>query len=82
MCSYNSGACKTYLLTPKFYCNYQVMSEGNLIIRFAPVISFFLFLRVMYFTYVSKLLLSSDTQDEGIESLLQVVVSHHMVAGH
>jgi hypothetical protein len=80
MSSYNCEACTTYLLTPKFYCNYQVMSEGNLIIRFAPVISFFL--RVIYFIYVSILLLSSDTQDEGIGLLLQVVVNHHVVAGN
>jgi hypothetical protein len=39
-------------------------------------------LRFIYFMYVSTLLLSLDTTEEGIGSPLQMVVSHHVVAGN
>jgi len=42
----------------------------------------FYFLRYIYFMYVSTLWLSSDTPKEGTGSLLQMVVSHHVVAGN
>jgi hypothetical protein len=41
-----------------------------------------LLLRFFNFMYVSTLLLSSDTPEEGIGSPLQMVVSHHVVAGN
>jgi hypothetical protein len=42
----------------------------------------FFFPRFIYFMYVSKLQLSSDTPAEGHQISLQMVVSHHVVAGN
>jgi hypothetical protein len=36
----------------------------------------------MYLFYVNILSLSSDTPEEAIGSLLQMVVSHHVIAGN
>jgi Ni,Fe-hydrogenase I cytochrome b subunit len=49
-----------------------------------PVTKYFLsfFFKIIYFMYVSTLLLSSDTQEEGIGSPLYMAVSHHVVAGN
>jgi hypothetical protein len=55
----------------------------------APFLSMKKFLNKFYFfkdlfiyvMYVSTLLLSSDTPEEGRRSLLQMAVSHHVVAG-
>jgi len=43
--------------------------------------SFFFKILFIYFMYVSTLLLSSDTPEEGIRSPLQMVASHRVVAG-
>ena len=43
----------------------------------------FFFLRFIYFMYVSTLLLTSDTPEEGRTHVgLQMVVSHHVVTGN
>jgi hypothetical protein len=48
-------------------------------LRFFKMIFFGLFI---YFVYMSTLSLSLDTPEEGIGSPLQMVVSHHVVAGN
>jgi hypothetical protein len=44
--------------------------------------TFFFFLRFIYFMYVSTLLLSSDTPEEGIRFHYEIVVNHHVVDGN
>jgi hypothetical protein len=48
------------------------------------IVCLFCFLkRFIYFMYVSTLVVSSDTPEEGIgSSYIQMVVSHHVVAGN
>ena len=50
-------------------------------LKFFSTLPFF-FKIYLFISYVCTLSLSSDTPEEGIGSPLQMVVSHHVVAGN